>query len=299
MSEPRSVGKLVAATFALYRRYPWLFLVLAAAVIVPYELLSQALTGSSALSREDLDFATQSTLTLIAWTLVTPLVSALHVHAVTAVRDGREPQFGPVALQGIRALPVVAAASIVSGLGIGLGFLALIVPGVILLLRWAVVAQAAAIEREGWLPALRRSADLTDGHYAHILIFVLALGTIAGAPLLIAILALGGAEASPAAFLLGLALSVVGASLSALGYAVLYYDLIARWEAGPAREPERGSGTWDPMAYSDATRPKGWYVNPADPKKMNHWGGPELPEWNGTARTPRKIRRAWESENRR
>jgi len=297
MSEPRSVGTLVGATFALYWRYPWLFLVLAAAVIVPYELLSLLTTGTSALSREDLDFATQSTLTLITWALVTPLVSALHVHAVTAVRDGREPRIGAVALQGIRALPVVAAASIISGLGIGLGFLALIVPGVILLLRWAVVAQAAAIEREGWLPALRRSADLTDGNYAHIFIFVLVIGTIAGAPLIVATFALGGADISLGAFLLGLTLSVVGASFSALGYALLYYDLVARWEAVSVPAAGRAPGSWDPMAYSDATRPKGWYVNTTDPKKMNHWGGPELPEWNGTARTPRKIRRAWEAED--
>jgi hypothetical protein len=29
---------------------------------------------------------------------------------------------------------------------------------------------------------------------------------------------------------------------------------------------------------------------------MSHWGGPELPEWNGIARTPRKIKRAWQAE---
>lgn len=299
MNEPRSIGRLVAATFELYRRYLWLFLVLAAAVIVPYELISHAVTGSSALSREGLDFATQSTLTLISWTLVTPLVSALHVHAVTAVRNGDEPRIATVAVQGVRALPVVAAASIISGLGIGLGFLALIVPGVFLLLRWAVVAQAAAIEHEGWLPALRRSADLTDGNYIHVLLFILVVGTIAAAPLLIAAVTLGGTDVSPGAFALGLALSVIGASFSALGYAVLYYDLVARWEVAPAPAPDGGAGTWNPLAYTDEERPKGWYVDPSDPQRMCHWGGPELPEWNGEAKTPRKIKRAWESEGHR
>lgn len=58
------------------------------------------------------------------------------------------------------ALHVHAAAATISGLGIALGFLALIVPGIILSLRWVVVAQAAAIEHEGWLSALRRSRDV-------------------------------------------------------------------------------------------------------------------------------------------
>ena len=39
-------------------------------------------------------------------------------------------------------LPVVAAAEIAAGFGIGLGLLAFLIPGVYLLVRWAVVAQA-------------------------------------------------------------------------------------------------------------------------------------------------------------
>lgn len=42
---PRSVGEIVRAAGALYRRYPLLFAILAAAVIVPYELIVLAATG--------------------------------------------------------------------------------------------------------------------------------------------------------------------------------------------------------------------------------------------------------------
>jgi hypothetical protein len=52
---------------------------------------------------------------------------------------------------------------------------------------------------------------------------------------------------------------------------------------------------WDPRAYLDEERPKGWYVDPNDPGKMHHWGGRDSPTWVGTTRTPRKIHRAWQA----
>ena len=104
------------------------------------------------------------------WTsaLVGPLVSALHVNAVSLIGSGQRPKLVSVAQQGLQALPVVAAAQIIAGLGIGLGLIALVLPGIILALRWAVVAQVAATERTDWQGALRRSHQLTTGHYLHV-----------------------------------------------------------------------------------------------------------------------------------
>ena len=112
-------------------------------------------------------------LLLVAFALVGPLVSALYVNALVAIGEGRGPSIADVARQGLRALPVVAAAQIVAGIGIGVGFVLFIVPGVILALRFAVVAQVAAIERTDWPGALRRSAVLTRGNYLRILALLL------------------------------------------------------------------------------------------------------------------------------
>jgi len=300
MSEPRSAPRLLAGTFELYRRYSLLFLVLAAAVIVPYELIVLATTGNGTFSRADLSAGAWLFLTLANWALVTPLVSALHVHAVSEVSKGQEPRIGSVALQGLRVLPVVAAASVAAWLGIVVGFFFLIIPGVILLLRWAVVAQAAAIEREGWLPALRRSGDLANGSYMHIAIFLFMVGVLTGAPFFIVGHAFFGSHDSGAApFLSAVVIRVLTASFTALAGALLYYDLLAREDVEPQpvaagaspREP------FDPRSYTDLDRPKGWYVDPASPHRMKHWGGSDQPEWTGDTRTPRKIRRAWHAEN--
>ena len=50
---PRSARRLIADTVALYRRYPLLFLMLAAAVIVPYELIVLLATGAGPFEVEE------------------------------------------------------------------------------------------------------------------------------------------------------------------------------------------------------------------------------------------------------
>jgi len=236
VSAPRSIRQLVVAAFGLYRRYPLLFFVLAAGVVVPYELIVLAATGSGPFAEGTLSLGIQLLLTLVDWVLIVPLVSALHVHAVAEVRRGRDPQIAPVARQGLRVLPVVAAATIISGLGIVLGFIALIVPGIILSFRWIVVAQAAAIEHEGWLPALRRSRQLTHGSYTHIFVFFIYSTVIVSVPIFAIGAAFGHHTTTVASFLVGVIAQVFARSFAALATALLYYDLLARSEA-PAAQP--------------------------------------------------------------
>lgn len=54
--------------------------------------------------------------------------------------------------------------AILVGLGVFLGFIALIVPAILLAVRWAVAAPALVMERVGPTGAMGRSADLTEGH---------------------------------------------------------------------------------------------------------------------------------------
>lgn len=296
LNRPRSAPRLLAATLALYRRYPLLFFTLAAAVIVPYELIGLAATGTGGFSRANASLGAQLLLSLLSWFLITPLISALHVNAVAEIRQGQEPQIVPVFLRGLSVLPTVVAAVIVAGLGTALGFAALIVPGVILALRWVVVAQVAAIERGGWLPALRRSHELSAGHYGHIIAFLLMAEAIVALPVIVGGMAFGDHNTSAVSFSAGLLLLLVTASFAALAWALLFYDLLARFQ--PSTAPVTGlEPSLDPRDYSDRDRPKGWYVDPAFPRRMRHWGGGDSPGWHGATRTPRKIRRAWEAKN--
>jgi hypothetical protein len=230
---PRDVTALIGSAFRLYGRYPLLFFVLATGVIVPFDLIELAVTGGGAYSQAGTDISVTLVITLLGWVLIGPLISALHVHAVADVRDGREPRIGAVALRGLRVLPVVAAAAVMSGLGIALGLVALIVPGVILFFRWAVVAQVAAIEHEGWLEALRGSRRLTANNYMHIFLVFLLIAVTIGWTGNVAAVALRH-DHSAAAFLIDLVIHLLTASFAALVTALLYYDLVARRDSGPA-----------------------------------------------------------------
>jgi len=56
------------------------------------------------------------------------------------------------------------AVSILAALGIGIGLVLLIVPGLVLLTLWSVVAPVAVIERPGVFSAFGRSRELVRGY---------------------------------------------------------------------------------------------------------------------------------------
>ncbi|MHB8658756.1 MAG: hypothetical protein ACYC91_12520 [Solirubrobacteraceae bacterium] len=227
LSRPRTISEVVATALMLYIRFPLLFLALALAVVVPYELVVLALTGAAPLGQQNISASTALILVLVDFAVIGPLISALDVNAVLALGDGARPSVAQIAKRGLNVLPVVAAAQIVAGLGIGLGFIAFVIPGIILALRWAVVAQAAAVERTDWIGALRRSGELTRGHLLHILGVLLVAGLIE-----VALDGIGqglagtGAKAGQVA--IGIAVITITRSFGALISAILYLDLRAR-----------------------------------------------------------------------
>lgn len=234
LGRERSALEILRTALAMYRCYPLLFATLAVGVIAPYELARLAVTGEGPLGSGGTgNTGTLALFELIYYVLVGPLISALHVHAVIEIGEARRPRLGPVASRGLRVLAVVAAAEIVAGILIALGFVALIVPGILLSLRWSVVAQTAAVDHDGWLPALRRSGKLTAGHYWHIFRVQLAIGLLT---FLIAAIAGaftgGGNGTSAVSVLVGILVYTIIASFGALTLAVLYFDLRAR-EAEP------------------------------------------------------------------
>jgi hypothetical protein len=233
LRDPEPARALVAKTFQLYRRYPLLFLALALGVVVPYDLVVLLATGSGPLAKSSelgLNF-------LLTPFLVSPLISALHIHAVAEVRAGRTPRLGDIAARGLRVLPTAAATAIMTTLGIAVGLVALIVPGIILAFRWYVAVQAAAIEQEGWIPAIRRSRELTRGVYVHLFGFGILIYLIAEVPLLIGRAVVTGHDTLAAAFIGGVLLHAFALAFTALATALLYFDLAARQETGsPQRE---------------------------------------------------------------
>ena len=306
IERPRSAFELIGATFGLYRRYSWLFLVLAGVVVVPYELIS--LIGEPGGPLHGAARALFSlALNVADFALVLPLISALHVFAVEDVRAGREPDLGSVARRGLASLRVVSPAVFLSYLGIFVGFIALIVPGILLAIRWAVVAQAGSLGAKGWRDALDHSAGLTEGRRLHVFGIFVLLGLITSIPTVIQIVVFGAAL-TVGSFVVGTAFSILLSSFTALTTAFLYFDLKARFRTKPAPaaagsgEPQSVSGQvippnghpLDPESWSDEDRPAGWYVVPDKPWRMRYWAADDQGVWSQrTAKTPKATLEGW------
>ena len=227
LDKPLSVGEMMLTSLQLFARHPAAFGLLALAVIAPYELIVLAITGTAPLGQQGAKPSTVFTLLLIEAAFIGPLISALYVQAVVVIGAGERLRMLEVVLRGARVLPVVAAAQIVAAIGIALGLLVLIVPGVILAIRWAVVAQAAAVERTDWLGALRRSGQLASGNYLHVFALIV-LVTAVNFVLSVAGESITGSSKAAGAVILGIAVQTIIRSFAALVTAVLYFDLLAR-----------------------------------------------------------------------
>lgn len=311
LDRPRSALGLLGTTFKLYRRYPLLFPTLAAAVVVPYLLVVLLITGQGPFEHRHMAFLPSQILSLSDVILVWPLVSALHVHAVQDVAGGTEPRLSNVARRGLARLPVVTAAVAITWVATTLGFFALVIPGIYLSLRWAVVAQAATLEEGGWIDALKRSAILTRDNFFHIFLLVTLSFLVVGLPsFLIGWLAFPQTDTTAVAFLVGVVVSIIQNSFGALATAVLYFDLRARLHAkemdlmrmpssaapataaGPTMEPT--GHPLDPASYSDEDRPPGWYIVPNTPQQMRYWGADGTQTWGKrSAKTPKRTLAEW------
>jgi hypothetical protein len=214
------------------------------------------------------------------------LVSAFHVHAVRKVGDGGRPRLIPTVRQSMSTLAAVILATGISWVAITIGFFALVVPGMLLLARWAVVAQTAALEDGGWTDALRRSARLTEDERWHAFGLIFFAGVIGVVPSLGLSAVFGHRTTTVASFAAGTALQCVVRSFTALATALLYFDLKGR--ARDLAENLAGQASATP-AQAKGERPAGWYIDPSHPTRMRYWAD-DGSDWSThTAKTRKRT----------
>ncbi len=126
-------------------------------------------------------------------------------------------------------LPLIAV-SVLFGLGVAIGFVLLIIPGLILLVIWSVVAPVTVLERPGVFAAFARSRELVRGNGWPV------FGVIAAVGVTIFVIALAAGLASSALGSLGgamlqWAVTAAIAPVSALSASVIYFALQGRLTA--------------------------------------------------------------------
>ena len=159
LEQPRDVGGLFGDSLRVFISHAWLFILLSAAVVIPVEIIVEGIGLEMLTSSYDESppLAESIAPTVVGFLVVTPIITAISIYALQSIAEGQRPSAGQVFVAGFEAFTPLFGAVLLAAIGIALGFVALFLPGVYLLIRWYFVPQAVVIEGARGPAALSRS----------------------------------------------------------------------------------------------------------------------------------------------
>jgi hypothetical protein len=236
LRRPRDVGRLFGDALTVYGRYLWLFILLSAAVVIPADLIVQGVGLEMLTSSydESPDVAETLVPAVVEFLVVAPIVAAICIYALHQIAAGERPSAGQVLVAGFEAFTPLFGAVVLAALGIALGFVIFILPGIYLAIRWYFVPQAVVIEGARGAGALSRSAQIVTGYWWRTFGLVVLANIAIVIPGLILVLPFSAIAESADRAIWQLAGSTIATSVTtpfvALFSTLLYYDLRARAE---------------------------------------------------------------------
>jgi len=227
MRDQLDVGATLSEVFATYRDQAGVLLPVAFWLFLIVAIVNGLTAGSFSL------FWVGIVVGLAIGTLYQGMVVGL----VEDIQDGRrDSSVGDLMRFALPVLAPLLGAGVLAGVGIGFGFVLLVVPGLYLATIWAVIAPAIVIERRGVFDAFGRSRQLVRGNgwpvlwtilVAYLITFVAAISLTA--------LANGISNGPLVRIVFNALASTFTAPITALVAAVLYFRLRElRGETPPA-----------------------------------------------------------------
>lgn len=222
---PIGPGAVVSRVWEIYRDQ---FGVLFGTAVVLYALQFVIYLALSA--------TTGVVLVILFWALGV-LYQGMVVKLVQDVQDGRRDHSVGQLLRSVEPVfwPLVAV-SILFGIGVAVGFVLLIVPGLILLVMWCVVAPVTVLERPGVFRAFGRSRRIVRGNGWNVFGVIVIVAVI----VFLVSIAAGLVAAGLGSFghaVVQWAVNSAIAPVTALSASVLYFELTGGPRAAPAYTP--------------------------------------------------------------
>lgn len=294
---PLSIGEMLDAGFKLFRHRFGTLMVCVLVPVVPLSILSTIIVGSVDDTAFDVNAPASDSSSVDVANLIDNLLSgaaaAIAIAAcfkvISSAYLGERADAGTSLRYGLsRLLPLVVAYFAMS-ICVGIGIVLLLVPGIFLAVKWSMTFPAIVAERAGPFAAMRRSWELTRGHwwrtFGTLLVVVLISFVLS-----IAILVGFGAAVATSDSISELAFAVLLTAvtiivlailypLTAAVVTVLYYDLRVRNEGFDLQLLARGVGA-DAARFASAPERPG----PTTPGPSPSPGGFAPPE--GPAATP-------------
>src|SRR5213596_718403 len=177
------IGGVLGEAWNLYKRFLGRFFMTALIVFVVLDLLSALADRATG----------DNTGANAFWFLLGALISvvgyfwvqAALVETVHDVRDGRADRSIGETYRAVQpVLPAVIIAGILAAIGIGIGFILLIIPGLFLLTIWSMVIPVIVLERRSTGEAFTRSREVVRGNgwkvFGLVIITFISLGIVSG-----------------------------------------------------------------------------------------------------------------------
>jgi putative effector of murein hydrolase LrgA (UPF0299 family) len=228
------VGRVISEAFSIYGSHAGVLLGTSAIFFVVVGVINGLLLSAGGVFLYLLTVA----ISIVAITLFTGFV----VKLVEDVRDGRrDSTIGELMSSATPAIGPLILNGFLRAIAIAVGFVLLIVPGLILLTIWAVTAPAIVVERVGAIDAFGRSRELVRGNgWSVFAVIVIAFLISLGVGLVLG--GIGAGIGGAGAVIFRIVSDVVTAPIAALVAAILFFDLgggrqAAAAPAAPAEPP--------------------------------------------------------------
>jgi hypothetical protein len=226
MNRSIDIGSVISRTFQIYADQASVLLPAAAVVFVAVGVISALLVVIAPV------------LAIVAFIVIlvgTTLFTGMVVELVADVQDGRrDATVGQLIAAARPVIGQLILVGIVAGIATAIGFVLIIVPGLILITIWAVFAPVIVLERPPGLGALGRSRELVRGNgwqvFGVIVVLVIGVGIVSAI-----VEAIGASGGTGVAIVVRVIVQILTAPLSALAASVLYFEL-----RGPAATPTPG-----------------------------------------------------------
>jgi len=161
---------------------------------------------------------------ILFWVL-SVLYQGMVVELVNDIQDGRRDHSVLDLLRSVEpVLLALLGVSILFGVGVAIGFVLLIIPGLILLVMWSVVAPVTVLERPGVFAAFGRSRELVRGNGWAVFGVIVIVGVAVFAVSLAVGIASSGLGSLARAFVQWVVNAAI-APVSALSASVIYFSL--------------------------------------------------------------------------
>jgi hypothetical protein len=228
MNRKLDVGSTLNQIFSTYGQQAGVLLPLAFGIFLIVAIITGLFAGNVFLAL--IAFA----ISVVAGTLYQGMVVSL----VRDVQDGtRDSSVGQLVEETWPVVLPLIGAGILAGIGIAIGFVLLIVPGLILLTIWSVIAPVIVVEHSGAIDAFGRSRALVKGNGWQVFGVIVVVFLIAAiASFVLRAIGAGISDSFAMLALFSLIASTVTAPITALAASVIYFNLLAL-QGDPATEP--------------------------------------------------------------